>query len=80
LNEDYVNLTVGHKNGLTFAIPFAFRSPRVADGRVQALGREASQLESRLHCRVGAHGVPFAVCADALADDGLLAEVLAPAP
>ena len=53
---------------------------RSGDGRVLVLGRDASKVDSRLSCRVGSVGVPFVVCADALTDDDLLEEVLAPAP
>jgi WD40 repeat protein len=48
------------------------------DGRVLLAGKDASKLEERLFCRVGAYAVPFAVCADVVTDDRLLEEVLAP--
>lgn len=51
------------------------RSPA---GRVLLAGKDASKIEEHLSCRVGPRAVPFVVCADALGDDDVLADALAP--
>ncbi|MFO0591389.1 MAG: WD40 repeat domain-containing protein [Polyangiaceae bacterium] len=48
------------------------------DGRTLLLGKDTAALEDRLSCRVGSRAMPFVACADALGDDDLLADALAP--
>jgi WD40 repeat protein len=51
---------------------------RSAAGRVLLAGKDASTIEDHLSCRVGPRALPFVVCADALGDDDVLADALAP--
>ncbi len=51
---------------------------RAEDGRVLLFGRDASKFEDRLFCRIGNVATPFSVCSDALTDEFLLEDVLAP--
>jgi WD40 repeat protein len=48
------------------------------DGRAEVLGRYTNELKERLVCRIGARAYPYEVCAEAVLDQGLLDEALAP--
>lgn len=83
LDDDGHLRVLDHKGALRLdLLAFAGTDAALAmspSGRALLLGQDRASVEDRVFCRVGALIVPFAACEDALGDDDLLRDALAPA-